>query len=249
MSKDKKNSDLPKSLNNPFAAALRGKKAPKQADVEKKKQKASAGRAAKSGGASSPRRDSQPAEKAKPEKREYQERVARTQAYRGVAPLSGGQEKKKVAAAPVRKEAPSGERLLSEAAARARLDSLVGGAEKFSIEKSGDLLRGLRKGAHVSQLSQLPSLPIDAELDLHGLRAEVAKKRLREFVRQCDRNRRKTLRVVKGKGRTEIGESNPLEDVVIDTLSSGVCAAIVDAFCYAPLRDGGRGVILVRLRG
>ncbi|HJL04465.1 MAG TPA: Smr/MutS family protein [Polyangiaceae bacterium LLY-WYZ-15_(1-7)] len=189
----------------------------------------------------------------------YDDRVAFSQAFGGVRPLDApppGGKKRKKAKKPTRAKASraEAERQAREAAAeeaRARLDRLVAGDVDFTVRRDPDgLLEGRRRGEPDRTLRMLLSgeLTPEARLDLHGLTKDDAAKAVRRFVRESQRSGRRTVALIHGRGSHSEGGRGVLEEACLEMLTQGGAAPVVDAFCTAPRRHGGAGVMLVRLR-
>jgi len=97
------------------------------------------------------------------------------------------------------------------------------------------VLRRLRRGDY----------RIEAEIDLHGLRLEEARLRLREFLLAALARGLQCLRIVHGKGLRS-GQRGPVIRSAVHGLLSR--APQVLAFTSAAMRDGGTGATLVLLR-
>ncbi|MDX1434332.1 MAG: Smr/MutS family protein, partial [Gammaproteobacteria bacterium] len=97
-------------------------------------------------------------------------------------------------------------------------------------------LRKLRRGR----------LEIEAEADLHGMRARQADGVLHAFLDECRRRRLRCVRVIHGKGRGSHGGQAVLKWEVDRWLRQHDA---VMAFCTAQPRDGGTGALYVLLRG
>ena len=91
-------------------------------------------------------------------------------------------------------------------------------------------------------------LPPEATVDLHGLTRREAGQKVRAFVREEHRRGRRTVAIVHGKGTHSEGGVGVLREVVVEVLSRGGAAPLVEAFATAPARFGGEGAILARLR-
>ena len=87
-----------------------------------------------------------------------------------------------------------------------------------------------------------------ARLDLHGERVKAVAGAVRAFVRGSHRASRRNLCIVHGKGRHSEGGRGVLQDAVVEALTNGGAAPLVDSFASAPTRFGGLGAMLVRLR-
>jgi DNA-nicking Smr family endonuclease len=96
--------------------------------------------------------------------------------------------------------------------------------------------------------------PIDATLDLHGLRQDAAHARLRSFLVSCQAKGHKMVLVVTGKG----GRSDPREGAVSSRgilrrnvpmwLEERELRALVVGYAAAGPRHGGDGALYIRLR-
>jgi DNA-nicking Smr family endonuclease len=100
---------------------------------------------------------------------------------------------------------------------------------------SRKIMRDLRRGR----------VPVDEEMDLHGMTGNEAHRALHDFIAYCTRRRLACVRIVHGKGHGS-GEHGPV-------LKTGVNHWLrqwddVLAFCSTPERDGGTGAIYVLLR-
>ena len=97
---------------------------------------------------------------------------------------------------------------------------------------------------HVKKLRR-GQLSIDAEADLHGMRAREAEGALDAFLRECQERRLRCVRVIHGKGRGSHGGQAVLKWEVDRWLRHHPA---VMAFCSAQPRDGGTGAVYVLLR-
>ncbi len=180
----------------------------------------------------------------------YEDRVAFHQAFAGVRPLGavpakGGAQRR---VPKTRRASVEAERLAAEEAARASLDRLVGGGVEFVVSRS-DGVEGRRRSASPRTVRMLREgrLPPKASLDLHGLTRQEARPKIRAFVREAHRRGHRTIAIVHGKGSHSEGGIGVLCDVVVEVLSRGGAAPLVDAFATAPAPLGGDGVMLVQL--
>lgn len=176
-------------------------------------------------------------------KKAYEERLTREQAYAGVTRLGRKNPSARVVT-PKSKKAVADE--AAEAAARAKLDALVGGGHRFEISRDDEEVRGSRSDAHKSVMSYLADPTPEQEIDLHGYFAQEAERETIRFVRQAQRSGRRCVRVIFGKGKHSAGGVGVLEDAVIKALTKGA-APVVLGFRSAPARMGGRGAFVVRL--
>lgn len=97
------------------------------------------------------------------------------------------------------------------------------------------LLRHLRQG----------KFSIGAELDLHGMNVPMARQALVSFLRECERNDVRSLRIIHGKGRGSYQKEPILKGRVNAWLQQ---RDEVLAFCSARAADGGTGAIYVLLK-
>ena len=189
----------------------------------------------------------------------YEDRVAFSQAFAGVAPLGAKTKSKKLAK---RAEPPVMDRKAAleamyqaqeatEAEARRRLDQLVGGGVRFDVERQRDgSIAGKRRGAPDRTLRMLAAgeLAPQAHLDLHGKRANEVAYEVNAFARRVHRAGHRTIALIIGKGLHSEGGHRVLDSAVVKALTSGGVAPLIEAFATAPRRLGGDGAILVRLR-
>ncbi len=88
----------------------------------------------------------------------------------------------------------------------------------------------------------------DDELDLHGLKAEEALKRLAHFVGVARASGARTVLVITGKGHNSPGGRGVLRRRVEEWIR-GPGRVRVRAWCQAPARLGGGGAFVLYLRG
>lgn len=88
-------------------------------------------------------------------------------------------------------------------------------------------------------------LPIEARLDLHGLNAEQAERRLSSFLNTALRQGHRVVLVITGKGQRGKGV---LRRLVPEWLKSGPLSSSVLAISTAQPADGGDGALYVMLR-
>lgn len=185
----------------------------------------------------------------------YEDRAAFQQAFSGVAPLDAkARTRRSGAAVPspspsLADPAPDAED--KEQKARARLEELVAGGTRFQIHRESDgYVEGLRVGAPERALRSVTArAPVpEATLDLHGFHADEASRELTDFVRMRHRAGCRMVVVVHGKGLHSSDGKGVLGERVVTTLTTGGAAPLVDAFASAPLRLGGTGALVVRLR-
>ena len=118
------------------------------------------------------------------------------------------------------------------------VDSLLETDEALSYRREHigqEVVRKLRRGHWTLQ----------AQLDLHGLRRDEARKRLSEFIRLAARTGLRCVRVVHGKGNGSPGREPVLKHRVRRWL---VQKDEVLAFTQARASEGGNGALIVLLR-
>ena len=84
----------------------------------------------------------------------------------------------------------------------------------------------------------------DATLDLHGLYADAARRKLEDFLAASISNRRRCVRIITGKGLRSDAAGPILRPMCIDLLKTD---PRVRAFCTPPLHAGGSGALDVLL--
>jgi DNA-nicking Smr family endonuclease len=89
--------------------------------------------------------------------------------------------------------------------------------------------------------------PTDRELDLHGHRADSARRELKRALEEAAEAGVRVLRVVHGRGNHSSGPA-VLRDEVLAALKQAPLAALVAACAPAPPGAGGAGATLVLLR-
>ncbi len=137
-------------------------------------------------------------------------------------------------------------------AARVAGPSARGGAppEALLVEReSNGIISGSRARTHTSILHILedPHLEVDAECDLHGLKAREAEREAAQFVESCQRRGMRWVRIIVGKGLHSKDGKGRLRDQIVGALSQRRAARYVLAFRTAPERLGGTGALTVRL--
>lgn len=119
----------------------------------------------------------------------------------------------------------------------------------FAIEDDGERVEGRRDGVSRKRLREVRdgALPIDASVDLHGLRADAARRAVRDAISAARAAGQRCVRIVHGRG-LHSGEAGPvLRAEVLRALTSLPAARHVQGFCTASPRDGGAGALLVLL--
>lgn len=113
----------------------------------------------------------------------------------------------------------------------------------------GPLSHGSRDGLDRRKAERLSrgKLPIEANLDLHGLRQDEAHRRLESFLADCQAAGKRCVLVVTGKGLHK-EEAGVLRSAVPRWLNEAPNRARVLSFDYAQQKHGGTGALYVLLR-
>jgi len=123
-------------------------------------------------------------------------------------------------------------------------------AETLLVEReSNGIVSGKRRSTHASILDVLedPKLEVQAECDLHGQTAREAEREVLRFVRESQRDGKRWVLVIVGKGLHSPGGKGTLKANIIDALSKRSPARFVLAFRTAPRHLGGTGALVARL--
>ncbi len=115
-----------------------------------------------------------------------------------------------------------------------------------SLLLTDDGLSFRRPGVHPDVVTRLRrgQWAVQGQIDLHGLRRDEAREALRSFLGQAQRQSRRCVRVVHGKGLGSPGREPVLKGKVQRWLAQ---AAGVLAFAQASAPQGGAGALLVLL--
>lgn len=119
----------------------------------------------------------------------------------------------------------------------------------FAVERLGERSEGLAAGVDRKHLLRLRrgEQPVERRLDLHGLTAAEAKRRLAEELASAQKAGERCVLVIHGRGLHSEGGA-VLREGVVDWLTSAPNAARVMAFASARPADGGPGASYVLLR-
>jgi len=131
-----------------------------------------------------------------------------------------------------------------------RLRELVDGDGRFEVEDDGKRVEGRRDDVRPDVVRKLRRglVPIDARLDLHGLRATDAQTAVGKFLTDKRARGERCVLVVHGKGEHSPGGHGVLRGEISAWLSQGRASEHVAAFATATDHDGGEGAIYVLLR-
>ncbi len=119
----------------------------------------------------------------------------------------------------------------------------------FEVERRGETLRALAPGIDREQLRRLARgrVPVEATLDLHGLDAATARRRLRETLLGARETGARCLLVVHGRG-IHSAEAAVLKQALPEWLTETPLGGAVMAFASATPEHGGPGATYVLLR-
>ncbi|MFI3155307.1 MAG: Smr/MutS family protein [Methylococcaceae bacterium] len=125
----------------------------------------------------------------------------------------------------------------------------LSGAVELDIEKVGleDSLSFTAPGLQHSVLKKLRKgqFGLDAEIDLHGLNSNAAKRQLLHFLHDCVEDGCRCVHIVHGKGYRSADNHPVLKNNLNLWLRQH---KDVQAFCSAPLKEGGTGAVFVLLQ-
>lgn len=130
--------------------------------------------------------------------------------------------------------------------AQVLVDMLSDNHDPAELETGEELLHW-RPGLQHSVLRRLRrgQIPVEAEFDLHGMTAAVARAALTEFLRECRIHAVRCVRVIHGKGRGSRNRQPVLKAKLNHWLRQ---RDEVLAFCTARPVDGGTGAVYVLLK-
>ncbi len=128
-------------------------------------------------------------------------------------------------------------------------DRLSDEAVGYDIEKVGleDALSFMAPGLQHNVLKKLRKgqFGLDAEIDLHGLNSNEAKRQLLHFLHDCVEDGCRCVHIVHGKGYRSVDNHPVLKNKLNLWLRQH---KDVQAFCSAPLKEGGTGAVFVLLQ-
>ncbi len=130
------------------------------------------------------------------------------------------------------------------------LRALVEGGARFEVSDDGHRVEGRRVEipADVVRKLRRGMMPIDARLDLHGLRAGEARDQVEAFLRDKRSRGERCVLLVHGKGDHSPAGQGILRGEIAAWLSQTRAADHVAAFATAVDGDGGEGAVYVLLR-
>jgi len=117
----------------------------------------------------------------------------------------------------------------------------------FVVEDSDGWLDGRRADRAPNHRHSLQQAPIEAELDLHGMRAKDAERALHGFVTRSARQGCHIVRVIVGKGHHRPSGRGVLRECIANWLTDNPSAHVVTAFVSASPHNGGDGAVVLAL--
>lgn len=131
----------------------------------------------------------------------------------------------------------------------ANMEEHLNAATEFDVEKVGleDSLSFTAPGLQHNVLKKLRKgqFGLDAEIDLHGLNSNEAKRQLLHFLHDCVQDGCRCVHIVHGKGYRSADNHPVLKNNLNLWLRQH---KNVQAFCSAPPKDGGTGAVFVLLQ-
>jgi len=120
-------------------------------------------------------------------------------------------------------------------------------ADNHSYIETGDELSFIRPGIQNNILKKLRRghFSIEAELDLHGMIARIARLEVAKFLRQCQDYDIRCARIIHGKGYGSWQKQPVLKNKLNKWLEQH---SEVLAFCSARPMDGGTGAVYVLIK-
>lgn len=129
------------------------------------------------------------------------------------------------------------------------MEEHLSAATEFDIENVGleDSLSFTAPGLQHNVLKKLRKgqFGLDAEIDLHGLNSNEAKRQLLHFLHDCVEDGCRCVHIVHGKGYRSADNHPVLKNNLNLWLRQH---KNVQAFCSAPPKDGGTGAVFVLLQ-
>jgi DNA-nicking Smr family endonuclease len=116
-----------------------------------------------------------------------------------------------------------------------------------AVLERGDELLFSRPGVQKQILKKLRRghYKIEAELDLHGMTADMAKIALTDYLNQCAARSQRCVRIIHGKGLGSVNKQPILKNKLNQWLQK---SDRTQAFCSARPIDGGTGAIYLLLK-
>lgn len=176
--------------------------------------------------------------------------------FDGVKPLSRGpgripRQRVERSAAAERASKRTGDDALAEAeAVREHIRLLVDANVRFEVVDDGQRVEGRRLDVPLEVVRRLRrgTIPIDAQVDLHGMHLQEARIHLELFLRTMRARSERCVLVIHGRGEHSPSGRGVLRGEISAWLSQGRSSEHVAAFATARRDDGGQGAVYVLLR-
>jgi len=125
-----------------------------------------------------------------------------------------------------------------------------------TLAKPAPAVRGEKLNRQTARQLERGKLPVEARLDLHGLRQRDAHTALRRFLKSAQGKGYRHVLIITGKGAApdarrsfyEDDERGVLRQAVPHWLAAPDLAQVIVSYSEAPRRLGGEGALYVRLR-
>lgn len=121
---------------------------------------------------------------------------------------------------------------------------------RFEVVDDGQRVEGRRLDVPIDIVRKLRRgmVPIDAQVDLHGMHLQEARVHLQLFLRTMRARSERCVLVIHGKGEHSPSGLGVLRGEISAWLSQGRSSEHVAAFATARREDGGQGAVYVLLR-
>lgn len=119
----------------------------------------------------------------------------------------------------------------------------------FTLRESGERIEGLAEGIDRAHLDRLKRgrVPVEREIDLHGLRQDEAGREVRVELREAFEMAERCVLIIHGRGAH--AETGPvLKEALLGWLCEPPLDRLVMAFASAAPEHGGTGATYVLLR-
>ncbi len=156
----------------------------------------------------------------------------------------------KASAAGVFPDPPQPQEVTAKAPAARPAPATPAGAKAATAQWPPALDHGFAPGLDRRSLARLRKglVPIEGELDLHGLRYEDAQRALEDYLQSAQQRGLRCVLIITGKGRRSEEAAGVLRTAVPRWLNQPPSRERVLGFCYAVPPHGGEGALYVLLR-
>ena len=130
------------------------------------------------------------------------------------------------------------------------LDRLIAGKTPLPLQDTAEYIEGAVPGLDRRTLVKLQrgEFTVQADIDLHGVDAETARKLVERFILECHTRGLRCARIVHGRGRNSPDGVPVLKSRLPRWLSRGPARSAVLAYTSAHAKDRGAGATYVLLR-